>query len=158
VRYVLRRNPRRAEEMAASRAGKLSALEALCEKQNSYLAEHPQADPIVAWRKVLEKAERLGLGALVNVTCTERRVRIEVDAEYMAELAELDGCYALKTNLPSELADKQIIHDRYKDLSMVEWAFRTCKTTHLEVRPVFVRSEASGGGPNRLDSLIAKIS
>jgi hypothetical protein len=146
VRYVLRRNPRRAEEMAASRAGKLGALEALCEKQNSYLDEHRQADHIVAWRKVLEKAERLGLGALVNVTCNERQVRIEVDAEYMAELAELDGCYALKTNLPAEVADKQIIHDRYKDLAMVEWAFRTCKTTHLEVRPVFVRSEASTRG------------
>ena len=109
VRYVLRRNLRRAED----RAGKLSALAALCEKQNIYLAEHRQADPIVAWRKVLEKAERLGLGALVKVTCSERRVRIEVDAEYMAELAELDGCYALKTNLPAEVADKQIVHDRY---------------------------------------------
>jgi transposase len=29
---------------------------------------------------------------------------------------------------------------------MVETAFRTCKTTHLEVRPVFVRTEASTRG------------
>ena len=29
---------------------------------------------------------------------------------------------------------------------MVEWAFRACKTNHLEVRPVFVRSQASTRG------------
>jgi len=28
---------------------------------------------------------------------------------------------------------------------MVETAFRTCKTNHLEVRPVFVRTEANTG-------------
>ena len=32
--------------------------------------------------------------------------------------------------------------DRYKDLASVEHAFRTCKTAHLEVRPIFLRLEA----------------
>ena len=36
----------------------------------------------------------------------------------------MDGCYALKTDLPREVASKEIIHDRYKGLSEVEWAFR----------------------------------
>ena len=39
-----------------------------------------------------------------------------------------------------------MVHDRYKDLSMVESAFRTIKTSHLEMRPVFVRTEASTRG------------
>jgi hypothetical protein len=64
----------------------------------------------------------------------------------MAYLAELDGCYVIKSDLPDEAADKELIHDRYKDLAMVETAFRTCKTTHLEVRPVFVRTEANTRG------------
>jgi transposase len=33
-----------------------------------------------------------------------------------------------------------------KELAMVETAFRTCKTTHLEVHPVFVRTEANTRG------------
>ncbi|MGH9350768.1 MAG: hypothetical protein ACRD2G_01175 [Terriglobia bacterium] len=33
-----------------------------------------------------------------------------------------------------------MVHDRYKDLAQVEQAFRTCKTTHLETRPVWVRT------------------
>jgi len=31
-----------------------------------------------------------------------------------------------------------MVHDRYKDLACVEQAFRTCKTAHLEVRPIFL--------------------
>ena len=146
VRYVLRRNPQRAQEMAASRQSKLAALQALADEQNRYLAEHVRADQHVAWKKVIEKAGRLNLGSLVTVTCVDRCIRIELDTEYLAQLAELDGCYALKSDLPAAAADKQAIHDRYKDLAMVEWAFRTCKTTHLEVRPVFVRTEANTRG------------
>ena len=31
------------------------------------------------------------------------------------------------------------VHARYKDLALVEWAFRTSKTMQLEMRPVHVR-------------------
>jgi hypothetical protein len=146
VRYVLRRNPWRAKEMAASRASKLASLQALAEAQNRYLAEHPRADQFVAWKKVSEKESRLGLSSFVTVTAADRRIQVELDAAYMAQIAELDGCYALKTDLPTEAADKKTVHDRYKDLAMVETAFRTCKTSHLEVRPVFVRTEANTRG------------
>ena len=32
------------------------------------------------------------------------------------------------------------MHDRYKDRTEVEQAFRTCKTVHLETRPIYVRT------------------
>ncbi|MBI9087384.1 MAG: IS1634 family transposase [Desulfobacterales bacterium] len=146
VRYILRRNPLRAEEMAASRYSKLAALQRLADAQNRYLAEHPRADQHRAWRTVLEKAERLALGTMVTVKADQRHIEVEVDTEYIAYIAELDGCYVLKSDLPADTADKKAIHDRYKDLAMVESAFRTCKTTHLEVRPVYVRTEANTRG------------
>ena len=146
IRYVLRRNPIRAEEMASTRAAKLEALQALADEQNKYLAEHMRADRHKAWKKVIEKADKLGLGSIVTVTAAERCVTVSVDAEYIAELAELDGCYVLKSDLPTEAADKHLIHARYKDLILVENAFRTCKTTHLEVRPIFVRTEDNTRG------------
>ena len=34
---------------------------------------------------------------------------------------------------------KETIHERYKDFALVESAFRSCKTVHLEMRPVYVR-------------------
>ncbi len=47
----------------------------------------------------------------------------------------------LKTDLTPAQARKEIVHDRYKDLASVEQAFRSCKTVHLEVRPIFLRLE-----------------
>lgn len=56
-----------------------------------------------------------------------------------------DGCYVIKTDLLSPDIEAQIIHDRYKNLAMVESAFRTVKSD-LEVRPVYVRTEENTRG------------
>ena len=66
----------------------------------------------------------------------------------------LDGCYVIKTDLPASAASKQEVHDRYKDLTQVEQAFRTCKTTHLETcrstyAPRRTCSSRSGGDAGR---------
>ncbi len=145
-RYILRRNPIRAEEMAISRAERLTALQTLADEQNAYLAEHPRANRHKAWQKVSDKESRLGLSAFVTVTTEDRHIQVEVDQQYLAEIAELDGCYALKTDLPAEAADAKTIHGRYKDLALVEQGFRTMKTDHLKVRPIFVRTEANTRG------------
>ena len=61
------------------------------------------------------------------------------------EAAKLDGCYVLKTDLPQAVAGpRSSMSD--KDLALVEQAFRTCKTAHLEIRPVYVRTAASTRG------------
>jgi hypothetical protein len=52
----------------------------------------------------------------------------------------------LKTDLPRDAADPETIHALYKDLTLVEKAFRTMKTAHLRVRPVFVRTAAHTRG------------
>jgi len=44
-----------------------------------------------------------------------------------------------QTDLTPAQAPKELVHDRYKALASVEYAFRTCKTGHLEVRPIFLR-------------------
>ena len=47
----------------------------------------------------------MGLSSLVTVTAADRRIKVTVDTEYMEQIAELDGCYALKTDLPPKAAD-----------------------------------------------------
>ena len=76
----------------------------------------------------------------------DRELRLEQDDVLLQAESHLDGCYVIKTDLAKEVADKQRVHDRYKDLAEVEKAFRDCKTEVLEVRPVFVRSEKSTRG------------
>jgi IS4 transposase len=45
----------------------------------------------------------------------------------------------IKTDLPGEAASAETVHTRYKGLAEVEFAFRTLKTTLLEMRGIFVR-------------------
>ena len=135
---MLRRNPLRAEEIAAGRRDKLQSVAREVEKQNAYLAEHGRASVTIAQRNVAAKIERLRLGWL-KVVADGRRLSLVEDGEALAEASKLDGCYCLKTDLTPVQATKEIVHERYKDLAGVEWAFRTCKTVHLEARPVYVR-------------------
>lgn len=141
-RYVLRRNPVRAQEVRDTRHAKLATLQAQVAKQNQYLTDHPRANAQRALQKLVAKAEKLRLADWVELTVEERSITLAINEDAQTEAAKLDGCYVLKTDLTPQQANKEIVHDRYKDLASVEQAFRTCKTAHLEVRPIFLRREA----------------
>lgn len=145
VRYVLKRNPVRAEEIATSRKSKLSSVGNLVTKENAYLKDHLKAKPDIAQKRVQEKIRRLGLNAWVFTAIENRAISITTNNEALDELSKLDGCYAIKTDLTPEDASKEDVHARYKDLAMVESAFRTVKSD-LEIRPIYVRSEESTRG------------
>jgi transposase len=140
VRYVLRRNPLRAEQLAASRADKQAAVERLRQNRNRYLDEHPRAKVATAEKALRVKIEQLKTHAWLQVEAEGRTLKLTVNQPALEETARLDGCYVIKTDLPESAASKQVVHDRYKDLTQVEQAFRTCKTAHLEMRPIHVRT------------------
>ena len=140
VRYILRRNPLRAEELAASRADKQASVERLRQQRNRYLAEHPRAKVPTAEKAVRAKITQLKLEPWLQVEGDGRCLKLTVNQPALEEVSRLDGCYVIKTDLPESAASKQLVHDRYKDLAEVEQAFRTCKTAHLETRPIYVRT------------------
>jgi hypothetical protein len=139
LRYVLRRNPVRAAEVRASRQDKLKVVQAEVDRQNAYLAEHGKAKVEVAIAKVARRCGKLRIGQWAKPTACGRALALQLDQPELAEEEKLDGCYVLKTDLSAELADAQTVHGRYKDLALVEWAFRTSKTVELEMRPIHVR-------------------
>ena len=145
VRYVLRRNPHRAKEMAVTRVAKEAAIEKLIQDRNQYLIDHPRAWESAALKKVQEKIKRLKASKWLRVDADGRTLRLVKDEDILAESSKLDGCYVIKSDLPREV-DKQTLHDRYKDLAKVEHAFRTCKTGLLELRPWHVWTETSSRG------------
>lgn len=146
VRYILRRNPVRADEIAANRLSKRQSIEKKVEQKNLYLKEHQRAKVSTAAKEIRERIERLKLDKWLHVQEQGRALVLEVLEDSLAEEARIDGCYVIKTDLPREAADKRTVHDRYKDLALVEKAFRNCKTRFLEVRPVYVRTEKSTRG------------
>jgi hypothetical protein len=140
VRYVLRRNPVRAEQLAASRADKQATVEQLRQDRNRYLDKHPRAKLATAEKALRGKIAQLKIHAWLQVEAEGRTLKLTVNQPSLEEASRLDGCYVIKTDLPESAASQQVIHDRYKDLTQVEQAFRTCKTAHLELRPIHVRT------------------
>src|SRR5262249_41504039 len=121
---------------------KLATLQALVTKDNQYLTDHPRAKAQGALQKLVARAQHLRIADWVELTVVERTITLPVNTRAQQEAAKLDGCYVLKTDLTPQQAHKEIVHDRYKDLASVEQAFRSCKTAHLAVRPIFLRLEA----------------
>ena len=139
VRYILRRNPLRAQEIEQTRDRKLKSLQKMAERQSKYLLEHPRARENVALRKVEEYCRKLRINKWITPFVSDRKIFLTIDQSNLNEEANLDGCYVIKTDLKKEAASKKTVHDRYKDLALIEWAFRMSKTVELEVRPVNVR-------------------
>lgn len=148
VRYILRRNPARAEEISRSRTSKQLKIETLCKSKNEYLSTHAKARVSTAVQIIEKKIKKLKLESYISVVESlenNRELIILTNKEKLSEISRLDGCYAIKSNLPKYI-DKTTIHSRYKDLSQVESAFKHLKTETLELRPWFVLKEESTRG------------
>jgi len=146
VRYILRRNPIRAEQIVMTRKAKAAAVEKLSKERNKYLAEHRKASTVVALKKVRAKIKKLKCDKWLCATAKQRVITIDKDESALEQVALLDGCYVIKSDVPKDNAKTQVLHDRYCDLENVERAFRTMKSVHLEMRPIFVRKEKSTKG------------
>src|SRR5437773_5187727 len=142
VRYVLRRHPIRAAQLAASRADKQTSVEQLRQDLNGYLDKHPRAQPATAERAVRAKIAQLKIQAWLQVETEARALKLSVNQAALEEAARLDGCYVIQTDLPESAASKQAVHDCYQDLAQVEQAFRNCKN-HAPGNPA--HSRANGG-------------
>ena len=139
IRYILRNNPVRAEDMRQSRKSKTFALKSLIEKKNVYLSEHLRAQTETALKHANEYCKKLKLNRWIKVVSEGRELQIKIDEEVLDRESKLDGCYVLKTDLTSKRISKEAVNSRYKNLADVEWAFRSSKTVNLEMRPINVR-------------------
>ena len=139
VRYIVRRNPQRAEELAAVRQSKRARLDNYLAQKNAYLAAHPRAKVETALKNAQAKANQLKIHAWAKLNVEQRRLTLAVDEDAQRAATRLDGCYVIKTDLPPAVASSETAHARYKGLAEVEYAFRTMKTTLLEMRGIFVR-------------------
>lgn len=141
IRYILRRNPARAEELKQSRQSRIDFITEFTKQQNTYLLHHKRANAEVALRKINDKISKLKLKKVLTCDLQDRLIVLQTDKNMQAEQEKLDGCYVVKTNVPKDILDTKTAHDRYKDLAKVEFAFRTMKTTLEKLRPIYVRKE-----------------
>src|SRR6202050_3040166 len=117
-RYVLRRNPARAKELMATRRDKLTALRTAGPAADKYLRQHPRAAAKTQVSRLKTRAKTLHIDKCVRGAGEGPTVRLTVDQAAVPELPRLDGCYALRTDLPKALVAKEVVHDRYQDLTL----------------------------------------
>lgn len=138
-RLIVCRNPLLAEERARKRQELLAAAE-------QKLAAVVQA--VSRARQPLRGKDEIGLRIGRDLKNTKMKkhfeLTIEEDSfsyrrldEQIAEEAALDGLYVVRTSLSREILTAEQTVSSYKDLSQVEWAFRSLKTMDLQVRPIY---------------------
>jgi hypothetical protein len=79
LRYILRRNPHRAEEIAASREDKYQRLCKAAVEYNHYLSAHPRARVEVALRLFENRRQKLRLTQWVKLSIEGREIRVAKD-------------------------------------------------------------------------------
>jgi hypothetical protein len=103
---------------------------------------------ILRKRKPLRGADKIGLavGAVIGrrkvgkhfrITITDNSLSFTRDHAAIAKEAALDGFYVLRTNVPTDAINTADTVRAYKSLARVERAFRSFKTTDLDIRPIF---------------------
>lgn len=138
-RLVVCRNPALAAERGRKRQELLSATE-----QDLRAIQ----DRVRRARNPLKGAAAIGeaVGAILGKrkmakhfrrTITDHDFSFERDHASIDAEARLDGIYVLRTSLPVDALDAAGTVSAYKSLARVERAFRSIKTTDIEVRPVF---------------------
>jgi transposase len=140
-RLVMRRNPIRAVESADNRRERINAAVTHIQAKSDKLKTSKRASPSTAYNFAIIQRHRLKVEGFVKINLCDRELTVSIDEDAVRRAELLDGCYVVQTDLPAADATAQQVHDRYKDLKFVEWAWQKMKTGHLEVRPVFVRKE-----------------
>lgn len=79
-------------------------IEAYAEEQRRYLAGHPRADFFKVLKRVWDKQRKLKVEDVLEVTYKDKAICVERDEQYLAEVAEVDGCYVIKTDIPAAMA------------------------------------------------------
>lgn len=138
-RLIVCRNPLLADE----RARKRKVLLAAAEKKLDAVVKAVSRE-----KRPLRGKDKIGLRIGRDLKGTKMQKHFELTIEddsfsyqrlneHIAEEAALDGLYVIRTSLSQETISAEQTVVRYKDLSQVEWAFRSLKSVDLKVRPIY---------------------
>ena len=138
-RLVVCRNPLLAEERTRKRKELLAAAEKKLEAV---------AKAVSRKQRPLRGKEQIGLriGRELKTTKMQKHFELIIEDDSfvyrrldkkIAEEAALDGLYVVRTSVPAETLSAERTVASYKNLSQVEWAFRSMKTVDLKVRPIY---------------------
>ena len=140
-RLIVCRNP----DLAAERARKREELLRATERDLAAVAaavaraKRPLRGTAAIARRVTIALERRHMAKHFDIAIADDRFTFSRKTAAIAAEAALDGLYVIRTPVPAESLDDAGVVTAYKSLSRVERAFRSLKTTDLEIRPLYHR-------------------
>ena len=138
-RLIVCRNPLMAERARNKREALLQATE---KKLDALVAA------TVRKRRPLRGTDKIALraGAILGRYKMQKHIKTVIsddafsyqrDEASIAQEASLDGMYAIRTNVKKDVLASEEAVASYKQLAVVEKAFRSFKTVDLKVRPIY---------------------
>lgn len=138
-RLVVCRNPlladersRKRQELLAVAEKKLNAIVAAVSREKNPLRGKAQIGLRVGRELKTTKMQKHFLLKIEDNSFSYERLDDQI-----AQEEALDGLYVVRTSVSKETFSSEQTVGAYKDLSQVEWAFRSLKTMDLQVRPIY---------------------
>lgn len=138
-RLIACRNPLLAAERARKRGELLAATENALQQVQAATqrAKRPLHGQAAIGLRVGRVLGRYKMAKHFVISIEENSFRYERRQEEIQAEAALDGIYVIRTSVPAnKISSEQAVY-YYKDLSVVERAFRSFKSVDLKVRPIY---------------------
>jgi transposase len=138
-RLIACRNPLLAEERARKRRELLAATEQALEP--IVLATRREKRPLQGKEKIGLRVgrvlSRFKMAKHFQLEITDTELRYARKEAAIAQEAALDGIYVIRTSVSAQQLESSAAVTAYKNLDVVERAFRTFKGLDLQVRPIY---------------------
>jgi transposase len=146
LRLVLRRNAAVRCQAAHRRQDKLDQLQRLLDERTALVAPSKRAQPAAGLGPLKRWAQRHQRSAFVTLALQGTQLSLTLDEAKQADVALVEGCYVVETDVAQDNMEARTVEERYRDLQKVERDLRTMTTALLEVRPIFVRQKSRTWG------------
>jgi transposase len=140
-RLIACRNPELAKLRAHKRQSLLAATQKELEKVQRMVAKGKFEDRAAIGVRVGKVINKYKVAKHYALRIDDKSLSWQLRDERVAAEAALDGLYIVRTSLDKAEMDTDSTVRSYKQLSLVERAFRSFKSIDLDVRPIRHRSE-----------------
>ena len=140
-RLIACRNPELAHHRHKTRTSLLEATTLALSKVQKMVAKGTLVDADKIGVRVGRVVNQFKMAKHITLDIAEGVFSFDINKVSVSKEAELDGIYVIRSSLDKQSRTANDIVLDYKSLSQVERAFRSIKTTDLEVRPIHHHAE-----------------
>jgi transposase len=137
MRYMLCKNPVMQQKETATRN---RLLELTCAELDKIIASNRKTKYSKAVR-IGRKIDKYKMGKFFIIEGSDNNATYKLNNDRIEKETALDGCYIVFTDVASDDMSALEAVKNYKSLIKVEQAFRSLKTTHLEMRPIYHKTD-----------------